>query len=139
MENVHWLALIVGALIPTIMGMIWYHPKVFGNAWMKSLGMTEEDLNGGNMAMIFGVALLMALLLSWQMMKSAGYHASGEADDLNFLHGAFHGAKYGLFLSIPVLVSNSLFERKTVTNVLINAIYWLVALGLMGGVVYALY
>ena len=44
MEDVKWLAIVVGALVPLVMGFIWYHPKFFGTAWMNSLGFKEEDL-----------------------------------------------------------------------------------------------
>ena len=51
------LAIVLAALIPMIMGFIYYHPKVFGRAWMQSLGLTEEDLKKGNMAVVFGLVV----------------------------------------------------------------------------------
>ena len=33
------------ALIPTIVGFIWYNPKVMGEAWMKAAEMTEEMID----------------------------------------------------------------------------------------------
>ena len=58
------LAIVLAALIPMLMGFIYYHPKVFGKVWMESLGLTEEDLKKGNMAVLFGVSLVMSFLLS---------------------------------------------------------------------------
>jgi hypothetical protein len=31
----NFLAVPLAAVIPILVGMIWYNPKVFGNAWMK--------------------------------------------------------------------------------------------------------
>ena len=47
MENIKWLSVIVGAFVPMVMGFIWYNPKVFGNAWMKSLGITYHGIGRG--------------------------------------------------------------------------------------------
>ena len=46
MENfsMNWLAILVSALIPLIIGAIWYHPKVFGTAWMHATGITEAKI-----------------------------------------------------------------------------------------------
>ena len=46
MENfsMNWLAILVSALIPLIIGAIWYHPKVFGTAWMHATGITEDKI-----------------------------------------------------------------------------------------------
>src|SRR5436853_3778265 len=55
---------IVGAmLVPLLVGFIWYNPKVFGTAWMQAAGMTEDKMKGANMALIFGVTLVLSFLL----------------------------------------------------------------------------
>ena len=55
----------VAALIPLILGFIYYNPKVLGTAWMKACGLTEEDLKGGNMAMIFILSYVFAVMLAF--------------------------------------------------------------------------
>ena len=34
----------VAALVPLLIGSIWYNPKVFGTAWMKATGFTDDKL-----------------------------------------------------------------------------------------------
>lgn len=133
----NFLAIILAALVPMIMGFIYYHPKVFGKAWMESLGLTEEDLKKGNMAVIFGVSLLMSLLLSLFMLNNVDSPGQ-EGDFDSFKHGAFHGALIGLLVAMPVLVTSGLFERKSLKNLAINAVYWIITITLMGGVLDAL-
>ena len=65
--EINFLAILVSALVPTIMGFIWYHEKTFGKAWAAGAGMTKEKMNSGNMAVIFGVAILFSLLLAMGM------------------------------------------------------------------------
>ncbi|MCB0691572.1 MAG: DUF1761 domain-containing protein [Saprospiraceae bacterium] len=62
--EINWLSIIVAALIPLLVGFVWYNPKTFGTAWMKSAGMTEESMKGANMAVIFGSTFVLGLLLA---------------------------------------------------------------------------
>ena len=63
--NVNFLAVLVAALVPMLVGFIWYNPKVLGNAWMQACGLTEEKMKGANMAVVFGVSLILSFLLSF--------------------------------------------------------------------------
>lgn len=133
----NWVAILIAALIPMIVGFIYYHKSLFGKAWMNSLGLTEEDLKKGNMAIIFGVSLLMSFLLSMFTLQSVdGPMQEGEFD--SFKHGAFHGVILAIMVAVPVLVTNGLFERKNFKNLAINTLYWIITLALMGGVIDAL-
>jgi len=59
------LAILVTALVPMVLGFIWYHPKVFGSAWMRLSGMTEEKAKEGNMAVKFGLSYLFSFMLAF--------------------------------------------------------------------------
>lgn len=74
--QVNWLVQLLAALVPMVVGFIWYNPKVFGNAWMQAAGMTDEKVKGGNMPVIFGVSFVMAFILSFAY-KAFGDHAVG--------------------------------------------------------------
>jgi len=150
-----------------IVGFIYYNPKVIGTAWMKVTGMTEEKAQSGNMPVIFGVSILLSLLLtmaltSWSIhqlsLKSLFAMQEGFGDAGNvftnywntflskygnlhrtFGHGAVHGVFAGLFIALPVLGINSLFEQKGWKYILINAGYWIITLALMCGVICQFY
>jgi hypothetical protein len=137
MGNINWLSLIIGALIPMVMGFIWYHKAVFGKAWMESVGMTEEKAKNANMPVVFGVSLVMAFILAFFFLNfnnSPGQE--GQYD--TFKHGAFHGALIAVLVAMPVMVTNALFEQKSFKNMVINVAYWILTLALVGGVVDAM-
>ena len=137
MEYVNILSLVVAALVPMLMGFIYYHKALFGQAWMDSIGMTEEKAKEANMPLVFGISLIMSLLISFFMMGFCnGTGQEGEYD--TFKHGAFHGVAASLFFVIPIFVTNGLFEQKSWKNILINAGYWLITLGIMGGILDAM-
>lgn len=132
MENLNFIALIVGALVPMIVGFLWYGP-ILGKAWQKSLGFSDEDIQSGNMAVTFGVSYLVALLISFYLQYIVGLHEGTE--DANFLHAAFHGAMSAVMTAVPVLISNSLFQKNNWTNIIINVVYWIITFALMAGVI----
>lgn len=132
--ELNWIAVIVAAIIPMVTGFIWYGP-LFGKKWQASMGFSDEKLKSGNMPVIFGVSFLVAIL--WAMgfsMIIEGMHAAGEGSFHTFQHGALHGALLTIFMSIPVLVSNSLFQKNNATNILINVGYWILTGAIMGGI-----
>jgi hypothetical protein len=159
----NFIPVLAAALVPTAIGFIWYNPKVFGNAWMQAAEMTEEKMKGANMAVIFGVSLLLSVMLavmtttlvihqshiSSALMNQPGFGQEGSEVTLyiadfmerygqefrTFKHGALHGFLSGLFLVLPVLGTNAMFERKGFKYIAINVGYWCVTLALMGGII----
>lgn len=138
----NFLPIIVAALIPSILGFIYYNPKVFGTAWMDSIGKTEEELQKDfNMPLMMGISLVLSFLLAFAInaLIETGHRDVNEAGELiyasfhTFKHGALHGALYGLLIGIPILVTNGIFERKTSKNLLINSAYWVLTCAMMGG------
>ncbi|WP_369999176.1 DUF1761 domain-containing protein [Winogradskyella sp.] len=152
--ELNFLAIVVAAIVPLIVGAIWYNPKVFGTAWMKASGMTEEKMKGANMGIIFGVTLVLSVLLAFsvngmvihQVAASQLAFTNPDAESYkafmeefgnmhrNYGHGALHGAIGALFFALPVLGINALFERKGWKYILVNVGFWVVTLAIMGAI-----
>jgi hypothetical protein len=159
--HINFLAILIAALIPMILGFVWYNPKVFGTAWMAASGMTHEKAKNANMALVFGLSFVLAFMLSMglQFMVIHQFHVnslfykqpitdpSTEMGALyktimdqfgtsyrTFKHGAFHGIIGGFMTVVPVLGTNAMFEGKGLKYIAINCGYWIVCLGLMGGI-----
>ena len=159
MDYMNFPAILVAGISALVVGFIWYNPKVFGGAWMKAAGMTDEQVKGGNMAKIFGLALLFAVMIAFSLpgtvihqmgaLSLVGGSAEGAlpsyeafitdyADAFRtFKHGAMHGFMVGLFVALPILGTNALFERKGAKYIFINSGYWIVTLIIMGGIICA--
>lgn len=163
----NFLAVLVAALAPLLIGFIWYNPKVFGTAWMRSIGVENPDemKAGANMAVIFGLSIFFALLLALSMNPLVVHQSgimslladlpesresgakielmlNGTAIDFTnkfrtFGHGAFHGFLYGFFIAVPLIGTNALFERRGFKYIAINAGYWIVSMIIMGGIICA--
>jgi hypothetical protein len=67
----------IAALVPTLLGFIWYHPKVFGKAWMDVAGLTADTaMKGFNMPLVFGLSLLLSFMLAFSL-SSVVIHQGG--------------------------------------------------------------
>lgn len=161
----NFIAILISSLIPMIIGFIWYNDKTFGKAWMASAKLTQEDLKTGKMALIFGLTLVFSffIALSLQMLVIHQMHVASmlfkqpisdptteigalykKLMDMHgtsyrtFKHGCFHGVISTLFLVMPLIGINALFERKSIKYILIHTGYWAVTLGIMGGILSAM-
>src|ERR1044071_9140930 len=79
-------AVLVAALSTFLIGGLWYSPAVFGKAWMKENGFTEEGMKNSNMAKIFGTAFVLALVSSINLAMVLGPDPA-----MNAGMGAFYG------------------------------------------------
>lgn len=41
-----YVAILVGAIVATAFGFLWYSPMLFGKQWMSLSGITDEKMNG---------------------------------------------------------------------------------------------
>lgn len=161
--NANFLVLALAALIPMVVGFIWYNPKTLGTSWMKESGVTEEKMKGANMPLVFGLSYLFSFFLAVGLtalvihqghilsvlMNEPGIHDTNSeigkyyADFMTkfgtnfrtFKHGVLHGVMGGILIALPIMVINALFERKSFKYVAINSGYWVITMGLMGGII----
>jgi len=129
-----YVAILLGAFLIMALGFVWYHPKVFGQSWMKGAGLTEADMKDANPIVMVG-AFLMALVIAYATSRYAGHTEPGMSQ---FVHGMFHGFMPAIMYVAPVLVSKGLFENKSLGWILTGTAYWVIAITLVSGVVYAL-
>jgi archaellum biogenesis protein FlaJ (TadC family) len=57
------ILLILGAGAFFVVGMLWYG-ALFGKVWQRAAGLTDEQAQSGNMAVIFGLAFAFEVLIA---------------------------------------------------------------------------
>jgi hypothetical protein len=65
MPEVNYFAIVAAALAAFVLGGLWYSPVLFGKAWQREVGLSDEELKRGNMARIFGTSLILSLIASF--------------------------------------------------------------------------
>jgi hypothetical protein len=157
------LPIFLAALIPLVVGSIWYNPRVIGKAWMDASGMTEEKMRTGNIVPVIVLTYVFGVLASFALYYMVVHQAHiysmvanepGFGDPNSeigqwlagvmerygdnyrtFKHGALHGAINGIAFATPVIAIVAMFERRSTKYILIHAAYWTITLTLMGGLV----
>ena len=140
--DVNLLAIAVAALVPNIVGALYYGP-LFGGAWRAALGKTKAELKPTNEALVYGSALLLSVCIAFflNFMIGMSHREVGDAGQLifssprTFGHGAFHGTAISLLLVAPIITCLGLFHRYTAKVILLNVAYWVLCLAIMGGIV----
>jgi len=153
----NYLAILVAAVAPIILGFIWYNPKIFGNAWMREAEMTPDKMKNGNMPVIFILTLVFSFILAF-FLNQLTIHQMGAIQLVGgdpalakpsfeafmadygtayrtFKHGALHGVLAGVFIAFPIIAINGMFERKRWKYIFINSGYWIVSLAIMSAII----
>jgi Protein of unknown function (DUF1761) len=52
-----------------------------------------------------------------------------------YKHGALHGFMSGVFLALPIIAINGLFERKSWKYMAVQAGYWIVNMTIIGSII----
>lgn len=159
----NFLITAIAALIPLVVGAIWYNPKVLGTAWMKANNFSSDYKSKNKMGVIMLVSLLfnffIAVVLTQLVIHQFGFFSTLMTDPTwnevgsetykfgqqfmekfgsnhrTFGHGALHGAFNAIFLVLPIVGTHALYESKSYKYVLIHFGYWLINFALMGGVI----
>ena len=125
MPPINWIAVLVATLASFALGALWYSPALFGKAWQRETGLTDEKLKQGNMAQIFGLSFVLALLAAWNFANFLGPRPS-------IVFGTAVGASAGLLWVAGSFGINYLFERKSLKLFLINGGYHTVQFAIIG-------
>ncbi|MEL7198526.1 MAG: DUF1761 domain-containing protein [Pseudomonadota bacterium] len=110
-----------------VVGMIWYG-ALFGKAWQKAAGLTDADVEGGNMAVIFGLCFLFEMLIAmvlWHLLA----RVNPAPHVVMMMAMGFAGG-----IMIPAMGINYLFQRKSFMLFLIDSGHFLLGMAAMGGV-----
>jgi Protein of unknown function (DUF1761) len=152
------LVTFIAALVPMVVGFIWYNPKVFGTIWMNETGMTPEKGKSANMAKTFGLTFLLSLMMAFILQTIVIHQSALQSLVMNdtseatkkwladamsaygnnfrtFKHGMLHGFIAGLFIVLPAIGVGSLFEQRSGKYIWIAAGFWMVSMMIMGGII----
>lgn len=108
-------------------GALWYG-VIFAKPWQRAAGLTNSQLQAGNMGLIFGLAFLFEMLIAMVL-----WHLLARTDPKPFVV-MMMAVGFAVGVMIPAIGINYLFLRKTLTLFLIDAGHFLVGMAAMGGV-----
>jgi hypothetical protein len=116
MPEFNVLAVLAAALATFVLGGLWYSPALFGKAWQREAGVSDEQMRTSNKARIFGLAFLLSLIAAFVFAMFLG-----PRPPVNLGLGA--GFSAGLCWVAASFGINYLFEQRSFKLWLINAGY----------------
>ncbi len=128
MGNVNLLAVLVAALGGFLVGGLWYGP-LFGAAWRKEVGISEEEIGKTNPIKLFGLTFLCSVI-SAVMLGHLFARIGVTRPQIIMMIST--GIAAGFI--IPAIGTNYLFGRKSGKLFAIDAGYWLTFYAVMGAV-----
>lgn len=110
-----------------IVGALWYG-VIFAGPWQRAAGLTNTQLQAGNMGMIFALAFAFEMLIAMVL-----WHLVARTDPKPFVV-MMMAVGFAAGVMIPAIGVNYLFLRKPFALFLIDAGHFLVGMAAMGGV-----
>jgi len=124
MGAINWLAVAAAAVSSFVIGGLWYGP-LFGKAWMRASGITEEQARAANQGLIFSVSFVLQVIAAAVLAMFIGPDAT-----LGFAVAA--AGSVGVFWVAPAFGVVYLFEQRSFAHWAVNAGYHVVAFLAMG-------
>ncbi len=118
---------LAGAAAFFVVGAIWYG-VIFGKAWQKASGMSDEAVQGGNMVLIFGLTFLFEVLIAmvlWHLLAR-----TNPAPHVVMMMSV----GFAVGVMIPAVGIHYLYLRKSLMHFIIDAGHMIVGMAAMGGV-----
>lgn len=125
--DVNYFAIVVAALVPMLLGAVWYSPVLFARPWMREVGRTPEELTGAGLG--YGLSILAALVTSYALARIVRW---AEVDDV--FNGAAVGVLVWLGFVATVLAVTTYFGGRSRKLWAIDASYQLLSLAIMGAI-----
>jgi len=105
--ELNWLAILVAFVVAFAAGALWFGPKTFFPVWWRAMGRSDgEAPGGGNMALVFGLTAVGALV-QVVAVASVIYFVGLATGPV----GPLGGLLTGLLLGIGFAAASSLSHR----------------------------
>ncbi len=134
LSDVNYLGVVLGVVASFVVGFVWYHPKVFGEVWRKSAGLSKKDMDSKEgMGIIFGgtaVFSFISTVFLAAILLAFGTDTIGE--------GALHGAVIGLTIVGLRTGIHDMFSRKSLDHTMVQAGHDVVVMAIQGAIIAAL-
>lgn len=116
------------ALLATVVGFLWYHPRVFGTIWMQHARLTPEAVERAKKRThLYAIAGLFGNVIAAYVL----YYLLVSFDIATVEIAILVGFLAWIGFTAPALLGMILWEQKPLAYYLVNALYWLVSLVLM--------
>lgn len=110
--TIPFLGILLAIVVAFFANFLWFGPKTFYPVWARALGRPEEQSDGNNMALTFGLTLVgsvvMAVTMSWVLQAAGALYDT----DISVGAGALVGALMGVGIAAAASLGHRLFAGQ---------------------------
>ncbi|TRD10836.1 DUF1761 domain-containing protein [Erythrobacter insulae] len=110
-----------------VVGALWYG-VIFGTAWQKAAGMSDDQVQSGNMLVIFGLTFLFEILIAMVL-----WHLIARTNPAPHVV-MMMSVGFAIGVMIPAVGIHYLYLRKSLAHFLIDSGHMITGMAAMGGV-----
>ncbi|QDH35916.1 DUF1761 domain-containing protein [Porphyrobacter sp. YT40] len=127
MSDFALIPVLAGTAAFFLVGALWYG-VLFSKPWQRAAGLSNSQLQGSNMALIFGLTFAFEMLVAMVL-----WHLLARTDPPAFVV-MMMAVGFAVGVMIPAIGINYLYLRKPLALFLIDAGHFLVGMAAMGAV-----
>lgn len=125
----YWAVLVAGVAY-FILGAIWYAGPVFGNAWMRAIGKTKEQVNAEFKPMKLVWAFIGSLVIAYGLARVLDW-SNGDTIAAGIITGALAAV---CFVGASAFINDQM-EGRPMVLFGINFFYSLIGFMMMGAII----
>ncbi len=66
-SEISMIAIILSAVVNSVLGALWYSPVLFANSWMKAVGKTREEISSGSANLGYALTILASIVTAFTL------------------------------------------------------------------------
>ncbi len=125
--SVNFLAVLIAGIAYMIFGALWYSPVLFGNAWMKAIGKTKEQIAADSSAAGYIIALIGSFIAAYGIARIMVW-----ANFAGIPEGIMVAVVAGICFVFTTMMINDSFEKRPQGLTFMNILYHLIGFVIMG-------
>jgi len=153
--NLNYIAFLLIAFIPLVIGAYWYHPNSFISKYSKLEFTNLKEIGVSKILILFVMSLALVYGYINLVIHQMGFYellftdimlGDQESDKIvmdflstygekhrHFGHGVLHGVINAFIFALPFISMNAILENKDKKYVVHHFTFWLVTSALVGG------
>jgi hypothetical protein len=128
--GINYWAVLVSAIAYMVLGAVWYSPVLFGNAWMKGIGKSKEQVAADFSPSNYIFAFAGSFIASYGIARIMAWSGGDSVVD-----GIKVSLVAGVCFVFATMSVNDTFEKRSGGLSMINILYHVIGLVIAGIIV----
>ena len=130
--QINFLAMLVSSIVVFVLGAVWYSPLLFQKPWLRLLNINSKTVHPKRMIILMILNFIMIMVMAFFMNVFIV-----EMNALTLSKGWLIGFWIGFGFIATTMMTNYMYEQRPLKLYLIDMMYHLISLALLGLIISA--